>query len=87
MKGPVVTRHRLDAETYALKSRRTGLVVATVLGDRQTDKWQWELTPQAKPPRGAAVKPPRRGTEDSLTEAQAVVEYLVRRHNLDGNGG
>lgn len=90
VKGPVVTRRRLDLDTYAIESRRTGMVVATVLYDKDTGKWDWRLSADARPKRASKsyiVRPKLAGTEDTLTEAQAVVEYLVRRHNLDGSGG
>lgn len=87
VKGPVVTRHRLDAETYALVSRRTGATVATVLYSVETDTWDWRLEATAKAPPRSALKPKRIGSEKTLTEAQAMVDYLTKRHNLDGNGG
>lgn len=83
IKGPVVTRHRVDPERYEIKSRRTGETMATVLYDFVTDSWNWKLDAKAKAAPRAAVKPERSGREKSLSEAQAVVEYLVRRHNLD----
>lgn len=85
----MVTRHRLDLDTYSIVSRRTGMVVATVLYDKHSDTWEWRLSEEAKPKRvsrSSIVKPKRIGTEPTLTEAQAVVEYLTRRHDLDGNG-
>lgn len=85
MKGPVVTRHRLDGEHYELKSRRTGATVARLSYDFYTDTWVWKLDKAAKARPRSPVKPPREGREPSLTEAQAVVEYLTRRHDLDGN--
>lgn len=89
IKGPVVTRHRVgaDAENYDIISRRTGKTVARASYDFASDTWGWKLAKDAKPVPRSPVKPPREGTEKTLSEAQAVVEYLVRRHDLDRNGG
>lgn len=86
IKGPVVTRHRIDAEEYDLVSRRTGQTVARVSYDFATDRWVWKLAKDAKPVPRSPVKPPREGSEKTLSEAQAAVEYLTRRHDLDRNG-